>query len=63
MRVKIIKCSFPYYWYRNHIGEFFNAKPVRDGFMATDEFNGFICSIDCVSIEEIRQEKLEQLGI
>lgn len=71
-KVKVIKCSVPSYWYRNYIGHTFIVRDIVDGqsdYMVIDSDGElkivagtkFIYVQDCMTLQEIREEKLNEL--
>ena len=74
MKVKIIKCSCDYaessidrFWYHDRIGEIFEVSSGEDDLLRVITSSGVssmaIMPKDCIDLVDLREEKLNELGI
>jgi hypothetical protein len=56
MKIKIISAQLPTFWYASHIGEIFDAEPIRNGFLLKEHQTEHIFQVveaeDCEIIKE-----------
>lgn len=69
MKVKIIKCSGPIYWYKEYVGQVFEVDNItRPGGLyrvlnITPEIGDYLDIVDCMILEDYRNKRLNELGI
>lgn len=65
MKVIITKCSGVSYWYHNRIGETFDVigttSRAYSVAMESSEYYGHIYHNDCIMLDELRQDKLNEI--
>lgn len=66
MKVKIVKCSHIEFWYKDRVGEIFDAIKITEktnvyGNMYKLSNSNYVLVDDCVDIVEVREEKLNDI--
>jgi hypothetical protein len=67
--VKIIKCTFPTFWYSNDIGSVFKYLGGNSNDVHVARGSGYVVAIyhvkrdDCVFLDEYRQQQLSKLDL
>lgn len=71
MIVKITRCSGEMYWYKNDIGKTFDVLDIHQGsdyglyrvVNLDNDKTVYVEKSDCVKIDELRDNKLNEIGI